>query len=195
VIAGEDVKRVKFYLHGSFSKTYRGHGTDRALLAGVLGMLPDDEGLADSQNMAPELGVEFSFEPADLGDVHPNTVKMEIQNSSGKVSTIVGSSTGGGSVVITEIDGMQVEFTGDYNTLIAMHHDRPGIISRVTNALASYDVNIAFMRVYRRERGSDACMIIEADQPIPEELIHYLRAMPGIERAMVVPAMQGGSQV
>jgi len=192
VVAGEDVKQVKFHLHGSFARTYRGHGTDRALLAGVLGMHPDDERLPDAFGIAREAGVPFAFEMVDLGDVHPNTVKVEITGSGGRVTSITGASVGGGSVLISEIDGMQAEFTGDYHTLITTHTDRPGIVSRVTNALAAYDVNIAFMRVFRTARGAHAIMVIESDQLIPQELTTYLMRMPGVEHALVVPAIPGG---
>ena len=191
LVAGGNVKSVKFLLHGSFARTYKGHGTDRALLAGVLGMRPDDERLPEAFTLAKEAGVEYSYEPTDLGDVHPNTVRIEITSSTGHVTTLVGSSTGGGAVLVTQVDDMPVEFTGDYNTLITMHLDRPGVVSRVTNGLAAYDVNIAFMRVYRRERGALSCMVIESDQPIPNELAAYLVRMPGIERAIILPTVGG----
>lgn len=190
-IAGEEIVEAVFMLHGSFKSTYRGHGTDLALLAGVLGMAPDDERLANSFEEARKAGVAYVFEAADLGNVHPNSVRFRLKHASGRVTEVTGCSTGGGSVLITEIDGMPVEFSGDYHTLITQHLDRPGIVARVTNELALHNVNIAFMKVFREEKGSRACMVIESDQPIPIEIEARLRTINGLERSVVIPALGG----
>lgn len=170
-----DVKRVKFILHGSFAKTYRGHGTDRALMAGVLGMRESDEELKDSLRIAKEKGIEYEFIEDDLGEVHPNTVKFSIEKSDGAKIELMGSSIGGGSIKIIELNGLKLEFTGQYPTLITRHLDHPGIISKITKILAYYKINIAFMSVYRQDKGEDAFMVIESDNKLEPEFVEYIK--------------------
>lgn len=174
-LADYDVKKVKFLLHGSFAKTYKGHGTDRALMAGVLGMNESDEELKESLNIADQRGIEYEFIEADLGEVHPNTVKFIIEKSNGEVIDLMGSSIGGGSVKVVEINGLGLEFTGQYPTLITRHLDHPGIIAKITKILAYYKINIAYMSVYRQDKGQDAFMVIESDNKLEPELIKYIK--------------------
>lgn len=183
---GRRIVKVIFLLHGSFAKTYKGHGTDRALLAGVLGMEPDDERLRDSYDIAEENKLKFEFKETDLGDVHPNTVKFVFEMDDGDAVTVRGSSIGGGSILISEIDGDQVEFSGDFPTLITKHVDRPGIITAVTSALSSVGVNIAFMRVFRMSRGEMASMVVETDNPVPSEAANYISKINGIEKVITL---------
>lgn len=181
-----DVKQVVFYLHGSFAKTYRGHGTDKALLGGILGYNEDDENIKHSFVIAADRGIKFSFQEIDLGEVHPNTVKIEMENHAGEKLTILGSSIGGGNIVITEIDGVQLEFTGEYPTLIISHTDKPGIIAKVTAILSLYNINIAYMRVYRYNRGKNAFMIIETDNEIDVEALRHIKNVEHIANAYLV---------
>lgn len=174
-LADYDVKKVKFLLHGSFAKTYKGHGTDRALMAGILGMKENDEELKESLNIAKEIGIEYEFIEADLGEVHPNTVKFIIEKSDGQEIDLMGSSIGGGSIKVVEINGLGLEFTGQYPTLITRHLDHPGIIAKITKILAYYKINIAYMSVYRQDKGEDAFMVIESDDKLELELINYMR--------------------
>src|SRR5690554_2852359 len=139
-IVSEKIKAVTFYLHGSFGATYQGHGTDKALVAGILGMEPHDVRLRDSFHIAKKNGLEYRFEVIQLEDAHPNTVKMELRTISDKKHTIVGSSIGGGNIKITEINGLALEFTGQYPTLITQHFDKPGVIAKVTTILSVFDV-------------------------------------------------------
>ena len=150
-ILGTDFNRVIFYLHGSFAKTYKGHGTDKALVAGVLGMGPSDENLRNSFEIAQAQGIAYEFIEADLGYQHPNTVKIVFKSKDKKDSYIIGSSIGGGNVLITNINGNKVEFTGDYPTLLIKYYDRKGIISRITSVIANNDINIASMKVTRED--------------------------------------------
>ena len=143
IIAGGGIKKVEFLLHGSFAKTYKGHGTDKALVAGILRMDPWDENLKKSFEIAEEQGIDLVFTETDLGDVHPNTVKFIITKEDGQVSVIAGSSIGGGNIVIFDIDGQEVEFTGDYPTLITKHRDTPGVIAKITSILYEEKMNIA----------------------------------------------------
>lgn len=174
-IGGEDIQKVIFMLHGSFAKTYRGHGTDRALVAGILGMEPNDDNLRNSMEIAKGLGIDFEFIPVDLGDQHPNTVKMITTNKDGKESEIIGSSIGGGNVKITQINGLDVEFTGEYPTVVIRQIDKPGVIAKVTKIMSHFHINVAFMRVFRHKKGEDAFMIIEIDESISESIIESIK--------------------
>lgn len=190
IIAGDEIKSVRFLLHGSFAKTYKGHGTDRALVAGILGMEPWDERLRDSMNIAAEIGLTIEFVEADLGDMHPNTVKFIIEKSSGTEVQVVGSSIGGGNIVIKEIDGEPLEFTGEYPTLIIRHEDVPGMISNVTAVMYDKNINIAFMKVYRRNKGEKATMIFETDNLVPECVVNEISELAHISSIRVISPIQ-----
>lgn len=170
-IAGRDVAKCKLTLYASFAETGRGHGTDKALVAGILGMDSDDSRLRFSMLLAAEAGIDVQVEYSDESVDHPNTVKIEITSSDGRVTTVTGASIGGGNIVITGLDGMEVNFSGDYPTMIVKYDDAPGAISAVTGILAHRGINVAFMRVFRRgrNRNTGACMVIETDTPVPRE--------------------------
>lgn len=159
---------IKF--HGSFAGTYKGHGTDRAIIAGLMGMLPDDSRIRDSLKIADEKGIRYHFETIEFKDAHPNTAVIEILSRSGKKVSLLGSSIGGGNIIIRQINGMDVEFSGQYHTLIIHHKDAPGVIAAVTDILSGSRINIAQMKVFRSRRGGDAIMIIETDQPMDMKL-------------------------
>jgi L-serine dehydratase len=180
IIAGEGIQKVDFYLHGSFGKTYKGHGTDKALVAGILGMEPWDENLKESFHIANEKGIIYNFIEEDLGDVHPNTVKFNIVKKDGKIFEVVGSSIGGGNIKIVSVDGLNIDITGDYPTIIINHIDNPGAISRVTALLYSGHINIAFLKVFRAGKGSKATMIIETDSNVSTQLIENIQNTEGI---------------
>lgn len=182
IIAGEnDIQGVKFFLHGSFAKTYKGHGTDKALVAGILGMDPWDIRLRESFCIAENKNIQFDFIETDLGDVHPNTVKFLITKIDGKIVEVLGSSIGGGNINISEIDGMTVDFTGDYPTLIIRHRDIPGMISKVSTIIYEAGINIAFLKVYRSSKGLTAAMIFETDSIISEKVIENIVKLGNIE--------------
>ncbi|MBE6051030.1 MAG: L-serine ammonia-lyase, iron-sulfur-dependent, subunit beta [Clostridium sp.] len=191
-IASGDFKSVKFLLHGSFAKTYKGHGTDRALVAGILGMEPSDVRLRDSLNIAKEMGLQIVFEEADLGDVHPNTVKFLIDNKEGEHFEVMGSSIGGGSIIITEVNGNKMEFTGDYPTLIISHQDIPGIVSKVSAILYFEGINIAFMKVFRSQKGKDATMVFEVDCKIDKNIIKEIENINHINRVININPVKEG---
>ncbi|MBT9153297.1 MAG: L-serine dehydratase, beta chain [Firmicutes bacterium] len=150
-------------------------------------MLPDDERLRDAFNLAREKGMDFSFIAADLGsDQHPNTVRIDIRKVDGQAMTILGSSIGGGNIRITEIDGVSLVFTGEYPTLIIPHRDRLGMVGRVTSILGQQGVNIAFMRVYRQQKGKAAYMIIETDGAIGDEVFREISRTEGVTNACLV---------
>ncbi|BCZ44997.1 L-serine dehydratase, iron-sulfur-dependent subunit beta [Clostridium gelidum] len=174
-IAGSEIVEVTFLLHGSFAKTYKGHGTDRALVAGILGMEPSDERLRNSIDIAKDAGIKFLFKEADLGDVHPNTVKFIMRTSDEKYCEVMGSSIGGGSIQIIEVNDNEVDFTGMYETLIVDHKDAPGVINGVTSILYSENINVAFMRVFRNHKGQDATMIFEMDNKVNNHIIEKIK--------------------
>ena len=170
-----DIKSVIFKLHGSFAKTYRGHGTDRALMAGLLGMTQSDTRLKDALKLAKDKGVDYKFEEADLGDVHPNTVEFIITKNDGEMINVMGSSIGGGEIKIIMINGLRLEFTGKLPTIITKHKDHPGVLAKITAILAEHNLNIAFMSVFRQTRGKDAFMVIELDQITDKSVIDDIK--------------------
>jgi L-serine dehydratase len=185
-IAGDSIKEVTFLLHGSFSKTYKGHGTDRALVAGILGMEPSDVRLRESIDIAREKGIKIDFKEKYLGDVHPNTVKFVIKDNQDNISEITGSSIGGGSIVITEVNGQEVNFTGEYPTVIISHRDVPGAVSKVSAILYNNNVNIAFMSVFRTKKGKNATMIFEVDSLLNEVVINEIKKVEAVDRVIKI---------
>ena len=185
-VAGEKIIDVKFLLHGSFAKTYKGHGTDKALLAGILGMKPDDERLRSSLAIAKEEGLNFEFIERDLVDYHPNTVKFVMECESGKVCEVLGSSVGGGSIEIVEVNGNEANFSGAYPTLITCHDDKFGTVNKVTKLLLEHEINIAFMNVSRTQKGMDATMTLEIDNKIDESVIKRMEEIDGIKKVILI---------
>lgn len=179
-LLAEEVKEAKIYFHGSFLATGKGHGTDKALIAGLLGMQVDDPAIPDSFQIAGERGMDFSLEGIDLGDVHPNSVKMNLTGVSGRTLEVVAASIGGGRIQICELDGITANFSGDYPTLIVHNIDQPGHVTEVTSMLAHKGVNIATMQLYRKSRGGSAVMVIECDQEVPKESLAWLERLEGI---------------
>ncbi|MDO4765959.1 MAG: L-serine ammonia-lyase, iron-sulfur-dependent subunit beta [Eubacteriales bacterium] len=179
-ILGANPVIAKIYLHGSFADTGKGHGTDRAIVAGLLGMKEDDERIPYSFQIAKEQGLHFEIENIQLPGVHPNTVILDLQDIGGRQLHFQGSSIGGSRIVINKIDNAEVECTAEYPTLIVYNKDLPGYVAEVTSALAVKSINIATMRLFRGKRGTEAVMIIESDQPISEDVIKKLETIAGI---------------
>lgn len=185
-ILGEKPLRAEIKLFGSFAKTYKGHGTDKALIAGLLDMAADDAGIKDAFSYALKDGLQFSFVVCESGGTHPNTAEFALTGVNGKKVRITGISTGGGNVTVNRIDDYQVEISGEYFTLITVHQDKPGIIALVTQVLANDGVNIAFMRVSRNQRGLRALMIVETDQQISARALKEINALAPIESALTI---------
>lgn len=182
LLLNERVKRAEIYLHGSFWATGKGHGTDRALIAGLLGMHPEDEGIPDSFQIAREQGLEFSFAGIELRDAHPNSVLMKLTGENGRELEIEAASLGGGRIKICKLDGLEANFCGDYPTLIVHNLDQPGHVAEVTSMLAHKSVNIATMQLYREKRGGEAVLIIECDQEVPPESIQWVEKLEGVRK-------------
>lgn len=193
IIAGGKIKKVEFLLHGSFAQTYKGHGTDKALVAGILNMDPWDENLKRSFNIAEEKGIELKFTETDLGDVHPNTVKFIITRDDGHITEVTGSSIGGGNILVFNIDGQNVEFTGERPTILTQHKDLPGVISKISAILYDENINIANMRVYRSAKGKMATMALETDNLISETVMDRIKDIEEIEVVKFInPIIEGG---
>ena len=179
-LLGEEVARADIGLHGSFAETGFGHGTDRALLAGLLGMKPDDLRIPNAYEEANRAGMAYSFRTVELRDAHPNTALLELTGKSGKQLTLQASSIGGGAIVVNKIDGIDVNFTGDVNTLIVRNQDESGSVAAITSILSQVHINVANMSVNRHRRGGDALMVIETDQHIKPRQVEFLSELPGI---------------
>ena len=192
IIAGDEIIEVTFLLHGSFGKTYKGHGTDRALVAGIMGMDPSDERLRDSLEIAKEKGIKITFKDEDLGDYHPNTVRFLMKLKNGKEAEVIGCSIGGGNIEIVEINGNKVKFTGTYSTIITSHKDIPGTVAKVTNILYDSGVNIAFLTLGRSQKGKNATMTFEIDGKISEDLIEEIKKVNGIEKVIYINKIEDG---
>ena len=186
-IVGRQPDDAIIILHGSFATTGQGHGTDLALVAGLLGMAPDDERIAHAFSEARAAGMTYEFQTEDLGDVHPNTVMFVLEVGEAQPLIIRGASLGGGSVMIERIGDYLLEMTGDYPTLIVGHIDRPGQISRISGLLAQEDINIAEMRVARTKKGKDAIMLLECDSEVPESTVEHILALDGVLSVRTVP--------
>ena len=154
-LLGEEVARADIGLHGSFAETGFGHGTDRALLAGLLGMKPDDLRIPNAYEEANRAGMAYSFRTVELRDAHPNTALLELTGKSGKKLTLQAASIGGGAIVVNKIDGIDVNFTGDFNTLIVRNQDESGSVAAITSILSQVHINVANMSVNRHRRGGD----------------------------------------
>ena len=181
-LLGEPVKKVQLLLYGSFLATGKGHGTDRALVAGLLGMQPDDEKVPFSFEEAQKAGVEFSFGEAKLKEAHPNSVLLKMEGVSGKKLEIIAASLGGGRMKICKIDGYEANFCAEYPTLIVQNLDQPGCVATVTTMVSKLGINIATLQLYRDSRGGDAVMVVECDREVPKDAIAWLEGQPGIDR-------------
>ena len=173
--------RAEIRLHGSFSATGRGHGTDRALTAGLLGMEADDPRLPQSLSLAREVGLYVAFEPVTLPPAHPNTAVRTVTAADGRTLTVTAASLGGGRVKVTGVDDLEVSFSGDLPTLLLRNRDRPGIVAEVAQLLSAAGVNIATLHLHREGRGGLAAMVVESDQPLPGGLLKALAETDGIE--------------
>ena len=179
MLNGELVK-ADFTLYGSFARTYRGHGTDRALLGGIMGFSTD------------EIGLSYSFTTNEKEtEVHPNTVDIRMEDSIGHVLTVRGESIGGGKVRITRIDQVEVDFSGEYSTLIVVQQDKPGVVAHITRCLSEKNVNIAYMKLYREEKGSTAYSIVESDDKLPSEAVEQIRENKYVTDVMLIQLQEG----
>lgn len=181
------LKEVEFTLYGSFAKTYRGHGTDRALLGGIMGFSTDDTRIRDSFRIAEDRGLKFNFIVNETEtDIYPNTVDIKMMNCVGQIMTVRGESLGGGKVKIVRINQVQVDFSGEYSAVIVIHQDKPGVAAHITKCLSDRNVNIAFMRLFRESKGHTAYTIVESDDHLPEDVTENLKENRHVHDVMIV---------
>ena len=178
-LMAQPIVKAQILLYGSFLATGKGHGTQIAIVAGLLGMKTDDCRIPDSFRLAGEAGMEISFGEAELKDAHPNSAQLILTGADGRQLEIVGESIGGSRINIASIDGLSANFSGDYPTLIVHNLDQPGHVAEVTSMLSHKSVNIATMQLYRAGRGGH---VIECDQEVPKESIQWLAHLEGIEK-------------
>lgn len=185
-LLADEVAHAELLLHGSFADSGRGHGTDRALIAGLLGMEPDDTRIPESFLWAEKAGLSFRFGAVSLPDAHPNSVLLRLRGRRGGELRVVAASIGGGRIEVRRIDDMPLRFSAEQPTLIVNNDDRPGSVADVSRALAEEGVNIGTFQVNRDERGGCAVMVIECDTPLSAELVERVRSLPGIRRAVCI---------
>jgi L-serine dehydratase len=184
-LVGGTPERARIELHGSFARTGEGHGTDKAIVGGLMGYRPDDERLRDALDTAEREGLDYKFEKTTLGDegaVHPNTVRITVSRGD-REAVMVGSSLGAGRVLVTEIDGYPVEITGNYNTVVLVAEDVKGSIAAIATILAANAINVATLKVSRQQRGGDAFMVWEIDERPDEKVRDTIRALPWVRWA------------
>ncbi|MFX1366738.1 MAG: L-serine ammonia-lyase, iron-sulfur-dependent subunit beta, partial [Promethearchaeota archaeon] len=163
LLFGKKPKTVKIGLHGSFAETYKGHGTDIAILAGLLGFTPEDDMIKNAFEIAEKEGLDYSFELVDLGvDYHPNSVRIDMIDGSEKMN-VIGTSIGGGNIIIKEIDGLEAGFGGEPNTLVILNHDKIGALANIANTLQKFKLNIGSMKISRNLKKKIALTWLEAD--------------------------------
>lgn len=189
-LLGGQPATAKITLSGSFAATGTGHGTDRALVAGLLGMKPDDIRIPDSFALAVEQGLAFTFDKTELKEAHPNTAILQLSTAGGRELEVQASSLGGGRIMVNKLDGINVNFNGDSPTLIVHNLNQPGHVAEVTSMLSHKSVNIATMQLYRNHRGGYAVMVIETDQNIPAEALRWLSRLEGVIKVTYLNAEQ-----
>lgn len=174
-------------LYGSFAQTYRGHGTDRAIIGGLLGYEPSDARLRDSFAYAREAGLSFRFQPGALREgMHPNTAHIVLRSAQGETVEMTAASVGGGAISVTEVNGVEVSFSAQYCTTVIFNEDRPGVVADVAKTLADNDVNIAFMKLFRKEEDRRAIMVIETDQTLWPEIERALQTVKHVEKVLMI---------
>lgn len=179
-LMGEKIVTADIDLYGSFLLTGKGHGTPQAIVAGLLGMTPDDARIPDSFEIAKAQGLKFTIGEAKLKEAHPNSVLLKLTGESGKELEVIGESLGGSIINIAQIDGLPANISGDYPTLIASNMDVPGMVAKVSKVLFEAKINIAQMHLYRASRGKNSVLIAECDQEIENKTLNDIRDLDGI---------------
>jgi L-serine dehydratase len=183
-LVGGTPQRARMELHGSFARTGEGHGTDKAIAGGLMGFKPDDERIRHALEIADREGLAYGFEKTKLGedDIHPNSVRITVERGDRK-AVMFGSSLGAGRILVSEIDGFPVEVHGNYHTIVLVAEDVKGSVARIATILAEDGVNIATLRLTRKERGGDAFMVIELDEAPDEKVRDAIRGLPWVRWA------------
>ena len=188
LIDNRKLRKVEITLSGSFAQTYKGHGTDRALLAGIMGYHSYSPEIRDALTIARDRGIDFEFIKEDIKGAHPNTARIHYYLEDGGEGEMQGASVGGGNILVNQIDGMKVEFNGENNTILVMHRDKPGVIAAVTQLMhwEYAELNISSFHLTRQRKGGDAIMTIEIDGQPPENLVSVIRNIENVSNAILV---------
>jgi L-serine dehydratase len=182
-LVGGTPERAHIELHGSFARTGEGHGTDKAIVAGLMGFRPDDDRIRTAPDIAAREGLDYEFEKTTIADdAHPNTTRIALERGARK-AVMVGSSLGAGRVLVTEIDGFPVDISGSYHTIVLVAEDVPGSVARIAAMLAEAELNIATLKLTRKKRGGDAFMVIEIDEAPNEAVRDRIRELPWVRWA------------
>lgn len=180
-LVGGTPERAVIELHGSFARTGEGHGTDKAIVGGLLGFRPDDERIRTALDIAEKEGLDYRFEKTTISEqAHPNTTRISVERGDFE-AVVVGSSLGAGRILLTEIDGFPVEVAGAYHTIVLVAEDRPGSVARICGIIAEEGVNLATMRVTRKERGGDAFMVLQLDEPPSRAATHRIEELDWVK--------------
>lgn len=179
-ILDEDPVMLRFFLHPPLERTFRGHGSDFALVGGALGLDVHDHRIPEAIRIAEQLGIDLDFVEEDLGDVHPNTVRIVAKGATREVE-IVGSSIGGAAIEVFRINGFSARYKGDSPTLLLFYRDRIGMIHQVAEAIAEEGINIASLSCSRKERGKDAFMQVDVDSPVSHEALARILAFDDMD--------------
>lgn len=185
-ILKDDPVKADITVYGSFAKTYKGHGTDKALVAGLLGFAADDLRLRQSFAIAKETNLAVAFHRSDEEVDHPNTVRIALTGKTGKKTEILGVSLGGGRIEIREIDGFPVALNGEEHTLITLHNNQPGIIAQATTIMAIGHINVSNMKVFRSAKNANAVMIVNTDSPVPDEMVRLISNISAIDSVITL---------
>ena len=185
-LLGAAPAKAEIILYGSFACTYRGHGTDKAIIGGLLGFDADDVRMIDSFALAKRQGLEFMFVKGSSDKYHPNTAKIRLQGSGGEDTTVVVSSVGGGAIKVVEINGIEVSFSADYYTTVIINRDKAGVVAEMAAVLAENQINIAFMRLFRQANINQAIMVVETDQPLSQDVQACLNKIIHIKKVLVI---------
>lgn len=185
-ILKDEPQSVTITLYGSFAKTYKGHGTDKALVAGLLGFSADDVRLRTSFEIAAQQGMQITFHRSEAEVDHPNTVRIAMKGKTVREMEVVGVSLGGGKIEIREINGAGVSLSGEEHTLITVHRDKPGIIAQATTIMAIGHINVSNMRVFRSAKNATAVMIVCTDSPVPPEMVSMIKKISAIESVVTL---------
>lgn len=182
---------VNIQLSGSFARTYRGHGTDRALLAGIMGYHSYSEEIRDALKIAEKSGIKYTFIEQDIKGSHPNTARISYTLKDGTKGVIEGSSIGGGNIRVDSVNGMRVDFTGEFNTILVIHKDTPGVIADVTNLMREKysEINICNFKLSRIERGGTALMTIEIEGIYDDTMVSAINQVKYVDNAFMIRAI------
>ncbi len=189
-LLGRRPVRAEIYFHGSFAATGEGHGTDRGIVAGLLGMKPNDMRIPESFQIAEKEGMEVHIEKREIRDAHPNTAFLVLKAEDGQPLKIQACSIGGGRILVTKLNGMDVKFSAEMNTLIVYNLDQPGCVADVAHVLSRKKINIATMQLFRDKRGGYAVMVVETDQIISRQALEWLESMEGILKVAFIDTNQ-----